>query len=103
LRPASSPVALFCSGQGGRRIRVQNPCAAKNSDSQDASTSVGRLLRFVPVIMKFIDNLPVGSFLYNRTVLKFQNLITYLDDPIVIQVDYQSLNIRINFLKTIIG
>ncbi len=62
LRQASSPVALSCSGHGGRRIRAQNSCAAKISDSPGASTSVGRLLSFVPVISTFIDNLPVGSY-----------------------------------------
>jgi hypothetical protein len=30
-------------------------------------------------------------------VLKFQNLITYLDDLIIIYPSYQSLNTKINF------
>jgi hypothetical protein len=32
-------------------------------------------------------------------VLNFQDLITYLDDLIIIQVDYQSLTIKIKKLK----
>jgi hypothetical protein len=29
--------------------------------------------------------------------MNFQNLITYMDDPIIIQVGYQSLNINTKF------
>jgi hypothetical protein len=46
------------------------------------------------------NNLSVGPwFSYNRLVLNFQNLITYLDDPIIIHAGYQSLNTNKKFIK----
>jgi len=52
-----------------------------------------------PVINLIVSNLPAGFwFSDNRLVLDFQNLITYLDDLviiIIIQVGYQSPNINL--------
>jgi len=64
-------------------------------------STVGWLLSFDPDINKvinlIINTLPVSSwFSYNHLItyliLKYQNAITYLDDLVIIQVGYQSLN-----------
>jgi hypothetical protein len=54
------------------------------------------------LIIKFFSRLSSQLFnnqVYNHLGLKFQNLITYLDDPIIIQ-GYQSLSSNQNLIKT---
>jgi hypothetical protein len=62
------------------------------------ATNVDRLLSFDIVIKLVINNPLIGSWFFlitseidNCLVLNFPNLITYMDDPIIIHVVNQSI------------
>jgi hypothetical protein len=66
------------------------------------TTNVDQLLSFDIVIKLFINNPLVGfwfflitSYIDNYLVWNFPNLITYMDDPIIIYVVNQSINVNI--------
>jgi hypothetical protein len=42
-----------------------------------------------------VPDVLLAGYIDNHLVLNFQNLITYMDDSIIIQIDYQSSNTNI--------
>ncbi len=42
-----------------------------------------------------VPDVLLASYIDNHLVLNFQNLITYMDDSIIIQIDFQSSNTNI--------
>jgi len=74
------------------------PNLAKNKNGYTHPTPAeakgDKLLSFDPLINPVINKIPINSrFFDNCLVFNFQKkLITYLDDPIIIQVGYQSFN-----------